>query len=587
MTTDDLNLTLDSARTPDAVRQATLEKMAFNPNLPPPQVREIILQVIEKEPVEWIRKIEIRILKKYPPDAPNAIEQITPLLDSVWADVRLGIASLLHNAMTVLITGKKHDARKAFEETLLPDLLRRLKLETTDAAVRIELYKTLSCFTSGLDVDQALIKQMPSGDEEALYIYAQYAQGRYPPEGLSVLLSGCRTARQDETMVHLLRALGMTLPKEGAPIGYPDGEPVLRTLLAGLENGSESIRKEAAIALASRARAARKTKTTLSLDVEIWEALYGLYARRLSATTAPDRDHAKEALRVLPASGERLARMFELMHRVQDELQKQNVVDLIGSFKTPETCLELVKMLKVNFAGLRLEAQKTTIDAAAGFIPNDAVEAEMEKLLEGKGLHADIQAKLADRLFAPIPSLKARLQRWLRVDTKSQRPVLERFDLPMMHIKIIEAAKKLAPDLDIRALLLGLAPLLMMNDAKVKLHETLREFPSPDPAAQILQMDQVSAILLSLLEARGEGRIVFEGFTLPAELGGSREMEYGQPSTPGLSAGASQMAKDFVKKIVTDLFSGELGDFVPEGTQFCITQQDSLLTVSTVAAQAT
>jgi hypothetical protein len=585
MTPDTLHLQLDPARAPDATRQAILEKIAFNANIPAPEVREAILQVIEKEPVKWIRQVAVRILKKYPPDG---VGTILPLLDSHWGDVRLGIASLLQNAMMVLNTGKKQDTRKSFEEALLPDLLNRLKSETTDAEVRIELYKTLARFTSGEAMNRALIEAMPDGDEEALYVYAQYVQGTYPPEGLPVLLSGYQTAKRDETTIHLLRALGMTLPKEGDPTGYPHSEPVLRTLLAGLGSGSEPIRKEAAMALASRARAARKTKTVLPIETEIWEALYALYARRLTATTAPDRDHAKEALRALPAPGERLAKIFELMHRVQDELQKQNVVDLIGSFKTEETRLELIKMLKVNFAGLRLEAQKTTIDAASGFVPNQEVEAELEKLLEGKGLHADIQAKLADRLFSGIPSLKARLQRWLRVDAKSQRPVLERFELPMMHIKIIESSKKVAPDPDIRALLLGLAPLLMMNDAKVKLHESLREFPAPE--STVLAMDQVAETLLSLLAAREAGRIVFEGFTLPAEFGGSRELEYGnvqKDQAKGLSAGASQMAKDFVKKIVTDLFSGEIGPFVPAGTRFRIQQQDGLLTISAITAQAT
>ncbi len=580
MTTDVLNLQLDPTRTPDATRQAILEKIAFNATPPAPPVQEAILQFIEKEPVKWIRQIEVRILKKYPPDG---VARILPLLDSRWGDVRLGIASLLQNAMMVLNTGKNRDARKSFEEALLPDLLKRLKSETTDAEVRIELYKTLARFTPGEAMNRALIETLPGDDEEALCIYAQYAQGTYPPEGLSVLLSGYRTAKRNETTIHLLRALGMSFPKEGDPTGYPHGEPVLRTLLAGLASGSEPIRKEAAISLATRAQAAKKTKTPLPIEDEIWEALYALYARRLAATTAPDRDHAKEALRALPAPGERLAKMFELMHRVQDELQKQNVVDLIGSFKTEETRLELIKMLKVNFAGLRLEAQKTTIDAASGFIPNAEVEAEMEKLLEGKGLHADIQAKLADRLFSGIPSLKARLQRWLRVDAKSQRPVLERFELPMMHIKIIESSKKVAPDADIRAMLLVLAPLLMMNDAKVKLHESLREFPAPEPA--VLPMDQVAETLLSLIAAREGGRIVFEGFILPAEFGGSRELEYGnvqKDQAQGLSAGASQMAKDFVKKIVQDLFAGDLGEFVPAGTSFRLTQDGDTLTVATV-----
>lgn len=583
---------LDPAKTSDAVRQATVEKLVFSPTTPDPEVWRVILPMLHKEPIKWIRQLEIRLLKKLPFN-PEIVTSIASLLSSPQFDVRLEAAILLRNTIIRLAAEKKNEARKFFEERLIGTLLDHLKREevASEHEVWVELYKTLACFSQGDVVNRALIEMAPMGGEEALYIFAQYTQGKYPSEGLESLLAGLPNVKSDETAIHICRALTMTLPKEGPPLGYPNTEPVIRTLLEGIKNRSENIRKEAAIALASRAKVAKKEKSSLPLDNEVWEAMFNLYQNRLSSTTALDKDQAREALRYLPTDAGRLARLFELMHRVQDELQKQNVVGLIGTFKTQETRAELIKMLKVNFAGLRLEAQKTTIDAASSFVPDTEVEAELEKLLEGKGLHADVQAKLADRLFSDIPSLKERLKRWLRVDEKSRRPVLERFDLPVMHIKVIESAKKLPGDMEIAKMLNALTPLLMMNDAKVKLHETLREFPelegSSRPEPQILPADQVAKTLIPLIDPLFNARIVFEGFTLPQEFGGSKELEYGnvkQTNAQGLGMGAAMMGKDFVKKIIEDLFAGEMGDFIPAGTRFRLTQEgEGLFTLAALA----
>ncbi len=575
-----LSTLLNPTQTPDAARQAAVEKQVYNSAVPSAATRDAVLQWVNQEPVKWIRQMEIRLLKKCPFDA-VALAPIAALLSSTHADVRQEVAGLLGQMVTVLTTEKRVDDRKVAEAHLLPVFSAVLK-EKPDA-VWMEVYKTLTRFSPTESLNQMLVDALNAGGEDALYIFAQYAQGRYPTEGLQALLSGALQVMKDDTRIHILRALGMTLPKEGPPRGYPDDAPVIQTLLSGMASVSENVRKEAAVALGSRARAAKKQKTTLTMEAEIWETLFRLYETRLSATTAPDRDHAKESLRAIPTTPERMLRLFELMHRVTDELQKQNVVDLVGTFKTAETKDALIKMLKVNFAGLRLEAQKTTIDAAAGFIPDPDVEAELEKLLEGKGLHADIQAKLADKLFADLASLKARLQRWLRVDAKSGRPVLERFELPMMHIKIIESAKKRPGDADIQKLLVTLGPLLMMNDANVKLHETLREFPggaSTEPL--VLPMDQVVKVLLSIIDARSAGRIVFEGITLPAEFGGGNQLEFSPPGVKGLTVGAAQMAKDFVKKAVEDLFGGVVGDIAPAGTQFRLVEAEDGVTVSAV-----
>jgi len=571
---------LDPAQTPDAVRQAAVEKQVYNSAIPSAEMRDAVLQWVNAEPVQWIRQMEIRLLKKCPFD-PAALAPTAVLLSSPHLDVRLEIAALFGQMTTLLAAEKRTDDLKVVEAHLLPIFSAMLK-EKPDV-VWLEIYKTLVRFSPTESLDRILVDALEVGGEDALYIFAQYAQWRYPQEGLAPLLSGYVRATRDEVRIHILQALGVTLQKEGAPRGYADDVPVIQTLLSGLAAGSENVRKEAAIALGSRARAARKQKTILPMEAEIWEALFRLYESRIAATTATDRDQSKEALRAMPTTPERMERLLELMYRVTDELQKQNVVDLVGTFKTRETRDALIKMLKVNFAGLRLEAQKTTISAAAGFIPDPDIETEMEKLLEGKGLHADIQAKLADVLFADLPSLKARLQRWLRVDAKSNRPVLERFELPMMHIRIIEAAKKRPGDTDLQKLLVALEPLLMMNDAKVKLKETLREFPGAVATEPLtLPMDQVVKTLFSIIDTRSTGRIVFEGITLPVEFGGSNQLEFSPPGVHGLSVGAAQMAKDFVKKALEDLFGGAVGKIAPAGTQFRLAEADGTITLSTV-----
>lgn len=575
---NDLAVKLDPAKTSDAERQSTVEKLVYSTKSPDPEIWKLIPPAVQKEPVQWIRQLEIRLLKKIPFSVEMAAS-ITSLLQSPDFDVRTEAATLLRNIIVTLITEKKAVERKAYEEKLFDTLVTSLndKENQHHHVLWIELYKTLGAFSQNDAVAQALIDLLPVGGDEAFYVFAQYANGKYPAAGLEPLLTGFKVAKNDETQIHIVRSLIMAVPKEGAPLGYPSTEPVIQTLLEAIKSKSENVRKEAAIALASRAKAAKRLKTPIPLENEVWEALFNLYQWRLPSTQALDKDQAREAIRNLPADATRLSRLFELMHRVQDELQKQNVVGLIGSFKTPETRAELIKMLKVNFAGLRLEAQKTTVDAISAFVPDVEVEAELEHLLEGKGLHADIQAKLADRLFSDIPSLKERLQRWLRIDEKSKRPILERFDLPMMHIKIIESAKKRAGDNDIRRLLLGLDPFLMMNDPKVKLHETLREFPAPEGySTQVLPADQVAKTLVPMLDPLFKARIVFEGFSLPQEFGGSKELEYGnvqQTNAQGLGMGAPQMGKDFVKKMIEDLFGGDMGEFVPAGTQFRLTQE--------------
>ncbi|MFQ5580076.1 MAG: hypothetical protein ACE5FZ_05640 [Nitrospiria bacterium] len=475
---NELATKLDPDKASDESRKSTIEKLVYTSAVPDPELWRLLIPVIQKEPVIWIRQLEVRLLNKVPFNA-NMADGILSLLSCPFKDLHIEAAVLLRSSIVRLVAEKKSDERKAFEEKLLDPIISQLYNKEIIAKhqVWLELYKTLSNFTQSDRVTKAIIEMAPTAGEDGLYVLSQYVQGKYPPEALELLLSGFSHVKSDETAIHLLRALRMDIPGEGPPIGFPSTEPVIQVLLRGAGNHSENIRVEAAAALTSRAKAAKKQKTPLLLENEIWEGMFNLYVQRLPSATAIDKDRAREAIQALPATAERLSRMFDLLHQVEDQLQKQNIVGLIGTFKAQETREELIKLLKTNFAALHLVTQKTTIDSVSSYIPNDEVEAELEKLLEGKGLHAEVQAKLADKLFAPLPSLNARLKRWLALNEKTKRPMLERFDLPIMYTKVIQSARKHLSDPEIQAQLKALEPLVVMNDVKLKLHETIKSIP--------------------------------------------------------------------------------------------------------------
>jgi hypothetical protein len=102
---------------------------------------------------------------------------------------------------------------------------------------------------------------------------------------------------------------------------------------------------------------------------------------------------------------------------------------------------------------------------------------------------------------------------------------------------------------------------------------------------KILPIDEVAQVLSSRLEPLSQGRVVFIGFALPEEFGETNELQFGdlkQLSTIGLGANSVEMGKSFVLKTIEELFSGEFGQFVPEGTTFFLTEEDGLFTVATV-----
>jgi hypothetical protein len=587
---NELAAKLDPDKASDASRKSTIEKLVYTSSVPDPNLWPLLISSIQKEPVIWIRQLEVRLLKKIPFSTEMA-DAILLLFSSPKKDLHLGGAILLRKSIVTLVAEKKEEERKAFEEKLLDPIISLLSNKEIAAKHQtwLELYKTLSNFRKSDRVTKTMTEMTSAGGEEGLYVFSQYVQGKYPPETLETLLAGFKDVISDQTAIHLLRTLRIDLPKEGPPSGFPSTEPVIQALLAGAKNHSENVRIEASSALTSRAKAAKKEKSTLPLEDEVWECMFSLYQLRLPSPTAIDKDRAREALQILPVGGERLSRLFDFLHQVEDQLQKQNIVGLIGTFKTKETRDELIKLLKTTFAALHLVTQKTTIGTVSSFIPDEEVEAELEKLLEGKGLHAEVQALLADKLFAQIPSLKTRLKRRLGLNEKTKRPILDRFDLPIMYTKVIQATRKHLGDPEIVAQLRVLEPLVVLNDVKLKLHETLKSAPKSEAASRLepklLPFDQVAKALIALITPLPKARIVFSGFSLPEEFGSTKELEYGnteQTKAQGLGSAATEMGKDFVLKMIEDVFSGDLEIPLPPEAQFRLVQEEE--TVFTVAA---
>jgi len=568
---------LNPKNTSDMDRQRVVEALVFTSASPDPDLWRALIPILGKEPVKWIRQLEVRLLKRltFSLDFAKAVFR---LLDEEAPGLRLEGAKLLKQLLDRLSMEKKQAALREFENALLPTLLLQLKRKEIIAQqdVWIALYQGLSTLGPNNAVSREVADLLPKGGEAALYVFAQYVQRSHAPECLEAVLSALASPHSDGVSLHLLRALSGGRTKSGETIGYPDTESLIRALIDGLERRSENVRREAADALAARAKSAKERQCPLPLEGAAWEALFLLYKKRLHAPLAQDKNSARKAIAAMPINQERLGRLFDLVHQVEDGHQKQDVVGLIGLFKTPETRQELLRLLRDNFPGLRLDAQKVIIDSISVYLPDEEIEDEMDKLLEGK-LHADIFARLGDKLLAPLPSLKKRLLHWLGLNPKTKRPLLERFDLPMMHTRFIQAARRLKDDPEIQERLQTIEPLLMMNDAKVKMHETLKAFPSA-PKVEVLSVSALSAALIAKIDPLPKAHVIFSGFSLPKGFGESQELEFGnaeQARAQGLGPGAAEMGKDFVKQAIEDLFSEDSELDLPEGARFRVEEDPS------------
>lgn len=107
---------------------------------------------------------------------------------------------------------------------------------------------------------------------------------------------------------------------------------------------------------------------------------------------------------------------------------------------------------------------------------------------------------------------------------------------------------------------------------------------------QILSIDKVAECLEEKLYPLAQARVVFIGFSLPEEFGESNELQFGdlkQLSSIGLGPNSVEMGRSFVLKTIEDVFSGEYGLFVPEGSKFCLTEEgDGLFTLSVVPPES-
>lgn len=470
---------LDPKTKSDAERQQALEQLVFNPKKPEADTWQTVIPLLEQEPVAWIQGLEIRLLKRLPFQV-DFLKSAFSLLDSVQPGLRLEGAGLIREVLDRLGSEKNTEALLTFETELLSTLLSALGREDIFAqqSVWFELYLALSSISASPAVSDAMITLLPKGCDKSLLTFAQYVQRRYPENCLETLLAGFTQTTSEDTLQHLVRAVRVKIPKKDGPIlGYTSSEAIIQALLGALKSKSENVRREVCSVLASRAKAAAKTNIALPLEDEVWDGVFSIYDHRLASPVARDKDEANMAIAALPITQERLDRLFVVMHRVQDGMDKQNVVGLIGSFKIQGSRTELLRLLRENFAGLRLEEQKITLKSVSKYLPDEEIEVELDKLISGKGLHSDILSSLGDILFAPLPSLKGRLMKWLGLNEKTKRPLLEQFQLPMMHTKLLQAAMKLKDDSEILEQLLILEPLLMMADARNKLHETLKAFP--------------------------------------------------------------------------------------------------------------
>lgn len=471
---------LDPRTKSDAERQQALEQLVFNPKKPEADTWKTVIPLLEQEPVAWIQGLEIRLLKRLPFQV-DFLKSAFSLLDSAQPSLRLEGAGLIREVLDRLGSEKNHEALSTFETDLLGTLVGALKRKEISAQqnVWLELYLALSSISDSPAVSDAMVTLLPKCCDKSLLTFAQYVQGRYPENCLETLLAGFTQTTSEDTLQHLVRALRVKLPKkEGSILGYTSSEAIIQALLEALKSKSENVRREVCSILASRAKAAAKTNRVLPLEDDVWDGVFTIYDKRLASPVARDKDEANMAIAALPITQSRLDRLFVVMHRVQDGMDKQNVVGLIGGFKIQGSRTELLRLLRENFAGLRLEEQKVTLNSVSKYLPDEEIEVELDKLLSGKGLHSDILSSLGDKLFAPIPSLKGRLMKWLGLNEKTKRPLLEQFQLPMMHTKVLQAAGRLKGDPEILEKLLILEPLLMMNDAKTKLHETLKVFPA-------------------------------------------------------------------------------------------------------------
>jgi len=118
----------------------------------------------------------------------------------------------------------------------------------------------------------------------------------------------------------------------------------------------------------------------------------------------------------------------------------------------------------------------------------------------------------------------------------------------------------------------------------------------PDEAKKmIFPMEQIGEALISRIKPLTTARIIFAGFDLPDEFGGSQELEFGNiealqalgvsivppgPSMDRVSQHAALMGKEFVIQAIEDLFIDDIEELFSPESVFCLEQEGEVFTVT-------
>ncbi len=118
----------------------------------------------------------------------------------------------------------------------------------------------------------------------------------------------------------------------------------------------------------------------------------------------------------------------------------------------------------------------------------------------------------------------------------------------------------------------------------------------PEEAKKIvLSMDRIGESLIEKIKPLIKARIIFTGFDLPEEFGGSQELEFGNiealnalgvaivppgPNMDRVSQHAALMGKEFVIQAIEDLFIDDLEELFTPESLFCLEQEGEVFTVT-------
>ncbi len=111
----------------------------------------------------------------------------------------------------------------------------------------------------------------------------------------------------------------------------------------------------------------------------------------------------------------------------------------------------------------------------------------------------------------------------------------------------------------------------------------------------IFPMNRIGEVLIAKIKPLIKARIVFSGFDLPEEFGGSKELEFGNiealnaagiglgpagVNTDRIGQNAALMGKEFVIQAIEDLFIDDLEEFFSPESLFGLEQEGEILTVT-------